>query len=150
MGLQALFAARPRTSQSRERRSPPEAKAELGLVERFLASFESPSTRRAYLAALRAWGRHLGMTDEQAAKQLVGGGFEGSPRVRRWLDEQEATGVSPSLRNQRLATLRALVRFAGCAWQLKVSGVPVPRRAVSRETECTGSGSLARCKEGPK
>lgn len=145
-GLQALFAARSRASQRSDHRSPPEAKEELGLVERFLTSFESPSTRRAYRAALKAWGRYLEMTDEHAARQLVGDGFEGCTRVRRWLDEQEATGASPSLRNQRLATLRALVRFADCSWQLEVSGVPVPRRSGSRETTCTGLGAAVCCK----
>lgn len=121
-----------------------------GFVEAFLGSLASKSTRRAYGAALAAWGKHLGTTPDDAATRLVRSGEEGNGLVRRWLEGQEAVGESPSLRNQRLAALRALVRFAGCPWQLGLTSVPVPSKLSGQgkcsSPTCKGTKAAPCCK----
>lgn len=105
--------------------------------ERFLASLGNAGTRRAYRAALSAWGRFLETTDGAATDQLLAMGADAAnASVQRWLAAQEAAGVSPSLRNQRLVTLRALVKFAGCSWQLDIPSAPMPRREPPLAWRC--------------
>lgn len=97
------------------------------LYSRFLASLEAPGTRRAYQGDLGLFARWLGCEPASAMEGLVQVGEEACSKiVQRWLNELRAQGLSVSVRNRRLAALKALVKFASdaevCGWNLQISG----------------------------
>lgn len=131
--LQTSFAPQPRASTPVPSPSPQAASVRV----RFLDSLGNTSTRRAYRAALSAWGSFLQTTDDAAVGRLLSMDAQAAKAlVQRWLTEQVSVEVSPSLRNQRLATLRALIKFAGQPWQLDVPSAPVPKKAPPPAWRC--------------
>ena len=106
------------------------------IYSRFLSSLVAPGTRRAYQGDLVLFARWLGLEPSAATERLVQAGWvEGPKLVQRWLEELRAQGLSTSVRNRRLAALKAIVKFAldteVCTWSLQIAGERSKRTALS-------------------
>lgn len=104
------------------------------LLQRFLASRQTESTRKAYEAELRRVARwaQVGDLDELARLLLGHGRGAANALVMRWREHLEGLGRQPSTINRSLAALRALASVAETLgmidWSLKVPSAKGGRR----------------------